>query len=499
MACLYRLFLATIVLFASAGAMALQPITVPAWSLDGVNFFTSKSAACSSLDTATQWPGATASFVSVSGLLCRYGVTFPGNPQEFQHLQLQVGSKSTCPANAIETAPGACACAANYIEENGQCKAKPSCPDGQHEEGGACVPNNCKPNETRINGVCVPEPPCPPGETRVNGVCKKNGCEPGKSLGEFETNGQATTFYCEPYGGKDCMVRVNPSVCVTHDGNTSCWGTGKMTGGTCTPGSKDPGTGDGGGSGDGDGGGSGDGDGSGNGPGDGDADGPGDGPTQPPVPPVPPVPPDPGTGQCPPGTVRYSNGNCYPPTPAPTDPDGDGKCPPGTVKVGSKCVYPSPPGKPVPDTGTPENPNPGGGDGDGDGDEGSRFNGSCIGGFTCQGDAIQCAIAREQHQTNCKLLDTKNVDSFWKSAIDGTDPDSASNLRERADKVNVGMLDQQGFGWSRACPADPTFEVVGKSFSIPFSKVCGVLSVLSMAALGLTVLSCLMWVVGRKD
>ena len=131
----------------------------------------------------------------------------------------------------------------------------------------------------------------------------------------------------------------------------------------------------------------------------------------------------------------------------------------------------------------------------GDGQE-SNFQGTCDRGFTCEGDAIQCAMAKEQHTMNCKLLDTKNPDSFFKAAADGTDDKGADKLRENAEKVNVSGLDSSGLGFSRGCPADPSFEVAGKSFSIPFSKVCGPLSVLAHAAVALTLLGSLLWVVG---
>ncbi len=526
-------FLALVLYFLAQSATAALPAPATSWRISNGGITTgygAKSAACNEwLSTRKGQLGSNYTFQILStDPTCQYQWFNNGSPASSVSA-LSYEAALVCQSGA-EKVGNECVCSAGYDEfqnqclpqcasgwtrdSQGMCKRDNPCPAGQHEEGGACVPDACKPNEVRVNGVCVKEPDCPAGETRVNGVCKKNGCEPGKTLGDYETNGESTTFYCEPYGGKNCTVRVNPGVCVTVDGVSSCWGSGRMTGATCTPGNgngdsgngpgEGPGGDDGGGGGDGPGnGGSGPGN-SGNGPGSGNNDGPGTGPTQPPVSPPPPVPPDPNTGKCPPGTERYPNGNCYAPTPPPTNPDNDGKCPPGTVKVGGQCVSPSPPGKPVPDTGTPENPNPvggggGNGDGDGDGDGDSMFTGSCMGGFTCEGDAIQCAMAREQHRMNCKLMDTENVDSFWRSAIDGTDPKSADKLRENAQQVSVGSFDQQGLGWSRACPPNPRFDIVGESFEIPFNKVCGPLGVLSYAALGLTLLSCLLWVVGKKD
>lgn len=112
-----------------------------------------------------------------------------------------MSSGGSCPANSTQQG-SSCVCEAGFEEKDGQCRPKNPCPAGQHEEGGACVPDACGPNEVRVNGVCVKEPDCPAGQTRVNGVCKKNGCEEGKSLGEFETNGDSVSFLCESYGGK---------------------------------------------------------------------------------------------------------------------------------------------------------------------------------------------------------------------------------------------------------------------------------------------------------
>ncbi|GKS96152.1 virulence factor TspB C-terminal domain-related protein [Acidovorax sp. SUPP2825] len=127
------------------------------------------------------------------------------------------------------------------------------------------------------------------------------------------------------------------------------------------------------------------------------------------------------------------------------------------------------------------------------------FGGSCGSGFSCEGDAIQCAIAREQHKQNCKLFDESTPSPDYKRAIDGTDDKSADALRKSAEQISVSQLDTNGMGWGRACPADLSFDVAGKSFAIPFSKVCPILNVMALAALGLTLLSCVLWVVGKKD
>ncbi|WP_146052209.1 hypothetical protein [Diaphorobacter sp. LR2014-1] len=142
----------------------------------------------------------------------------------------------------------------------------------------------------------------------------------------------------------------------------------------------------------------------------------------------------------------------------------------------------------------------GGGDGNGD-EEASSFGGSC-GAWTCEGDAIQCAIAREQHQRNCKLLD-EPPDSVYAAAADGSDGISADKLKSEAQQVSVGSFDSSGFGWGSSCPADPSiplnFGGISAEFSIPFSRICGPLGVLSMAGVGITLLGSMVWVLGGRN
>lgn len=147
------------------------------------------------------------------------------------------------------------------------------------------------------------------------------------------------------------------------------------------------------------------------------------------------------------------------------------------------------------------------GDSNGDGkDGGGSFGGSCEGGFTCEGDALQCAQLREQYKHNCEMMDKdKDANSLSNKALNGTDDKSADALKASASQLEVaGSFDQSGFGWSHACPADSriplNFGGVSSELTIPYSNtVCGPLSVLSLAAVGLVSLGCLVWVVGGKQ
>lgn len=137
-------------------------------------------------------------------------------------------------------------------------------------------------------------------------------------------------------------------------------------------------------------------------------------------------------------------------------------------------------------------------------DKPGKFEGSCMAGFSCEGDALQCAQTREQHRRNCELFE-KDTDSnsLTNKALNGTDDKSAEALKASAGQVNVSStFDQSGLGWSHSCPADPRiplgFGGSNSEFTIPFSRICGPLGVLSLAGVGITLLGCGVWVLGGK-
>ena len=199
--------------------------------------------------------------------------------------------------------------------------------------------------------------------------------------------------------------------------------------------------------------------------------------------------------KCPPGRVesRYAAGVCIPADTTVGDGSGGGG---GTTCKDGKCTTTNPDGsedeKPEQEF-CKENP-------DAPQCKKSNWGGSC-GSFTCDGDAIQCAIAREQHQRNCKLFDEKTSHPAYQAAVDGTDEESADKLKGKAEQISVGKnFDQSGFGWAKGCPADPEIALgfVQQSFTIPFSRICGPLEALSLAGVGITLLGCMVWVIGGK-
>jgi len=140
-------------------------------------------------------------------------------------------------------------------------------------------------------------------------------------------------------------------------------------------------------------------------------------------------------------------------------------------------------------TGSTRNQNGRGGDGDpGGGGEGSgfckenpdspmckksAFGGSC-GAWTCDGDAIQCAIAKEQHQRACKLIDdhTSQEAQLYASSK-GKDGNVTADLPGNS-SLSFGSehYDSTALLGGGSCVSDLSVEVFGKVVSLPLSNVC---------------------------
>jgi hypothetical protein len=108
-----------------------------------------------------------------------------------------------------------------------------------------------------------------------------------------------------------------------------------------------------------------------------------------------------------------------------------------------------------------------------DGEEdGSSFGGSCGAGFTCEGDAIQCAVAQEQHRRACKLFDDASEESQLYQSNKGKEGNQTTNLPGN-ETVNVaGRIDSSdALGASAAGVADLNVTVWGQSITLPFSML----------------------------
>jgi hypothetical protein len=125
----------------------------------------------------------------------------------------------------------------------------------------------------------------------------------------------------------------------------------------------------------------------------------------------------------------------------------------------------------------------------------STFGGSCSGAaasISCSGDAVQCAIAREQFKRNCEVFDQSNPIAVkaLEAIADGTAGDDDHPGRN-VQAVQVGGGFDQTDIVSGACIQDKVVQIAGRSVLIEFSKVCGPSEWLGNFLVGLTGLACL--------
>jgi len=108
-----------------------------------------------------------------------------------------------------------------------------------------------------------------------------------------------------------------------------------------------------------------------------------------------------------------------------------------------------------------------------DGEEdGSSFGGSCGAGFTCEGDAIQCAVAQEQHRRACKLFDDASEESELYQSNKGKEGNQTTNLPGNETINMAGRIDtSDALSAGSAGVSDLNVTVWGQSITLPFSML----------------------------
>lgn len=105
----------------------------------------------------------------------------------------------------------------------------------------------------------------------------------------------------------------------------------------------------------------------------------------------------------------------------------------------------------------------------------ASFGGNCASSFTCSGDAVQCAIAKDQHVRHCQLFEDPNpLSSVGGEAMNGEakptgHPGNSASSVSVAFSSSINTTNTIGGG----CPADYTFAYAGGSLTIPFGSACG--------------------------
>ncbi|CAN7474550.1 hypothetical protein [Acidovorax delafieldii] len=125
-------------------------------------------------------------------------------------------------------------------------------------------------------------------------------------------------------------------------------------------------------------------------------------------------------------------------------------------------------------------------------EDGSSFGGSCAGGFTCEGDAIQCAMAQEQHRRACKLFDDQTPESQLYNAEKSKTGKRTGDLPgNETIAFGQSMYDSSNALGPGTCISDLPVDVLGQTVSLPISQICPHLATLRLALLAF---GALMWV-----
>lgn len=116
--------------------------------------------------------------------------------------------------------------------------------------------------------------------------------------------------------------------------------------------------------------------------------------------------------------------------------------------------------------------------------EESTWGGACAGGFQCKGDAVQCAQAQASWQAAC-ALDTSGMTEAIQAGNAAMAAGAASGLGlpNHGDSFNLAskISETPLFAGSGGCPGDYSLSVSGRTYLIPFSKMCPSLNILGNA------------------
>lgn len=105
-------------------------------------------------------------------------------------------------------------------------------------------------------------------------------------------------------------------------------------------------------------------------------------------------------------------------------------------------------------------------------EDGSSFTGSCTTEFVCEGDAIQCAIAREQHKRACKMFDDESPESKLYEDNKGKEGNQTGDLPGNETISLTGRINSSdALGAGSAGVSDLQVTVWGQSISLPFSQI----------------------------
>lgn len=99
-------------------------------------------------------------------------------------------------------------------------------------------------------------------------------------------------------------------------------------------------------------------------------------------------------------------------------------------------------------------------------------------GFSCEGDAIQCAIAQEQHRRACKLFDDESAESKLYNDNKGKKGNQTGDLPGNETISIAGRVNTSDAIGGGGCFGDLNLTVWHTSVSLPLSNLCQYLAML---------------------
>ncbi|WP_144445475.1 virulence factor TspB C-terminal domain-related protein [Comamonas sp. 26] len=106
-------------------------------------------------------------------------------------------------------------------------------------------------------------------------------------------------------------------------------------------------------------------------------------------------------------------------------------------------------------------------------DKPGKFEGTCASGFTCEGDGISCALAKEVHTRNCQIDALKDGPLYkaWETVKDLGTKNVTTDLPGNK-RFDISVTDRDDFLGSGSCPADRVIDFWFGSLALPFSALC---------------------------
>lgn len=119
----------------------------------------------------------------------------------------------------------------------------------------------------------------------------------------------------------------------------------------------------------------------------------------------------------------------------------------------------------------------------------STFGGACTAGFQCDGDAVQCALAKEVFTQNCKMNERNAQADLFDNEIVKFGNRTNDLPGNSTINLSSASFDQSNaLGVAAQCIQDVTVTVMGNTAVLPFSRVCAILEQLGSVMLAVSFL-----------